>query len=93
MVKLFNLFAGTSTGSLIAASLVTPDPSDPTKNKFWAQDVIEVFTKEGVVVFTEASLSKTSHFWAVFITSLFGAGLGYLVGRAIFVNPKYEKKI
>ena len=57
MSDLFNLIAGTSTGSLIASSLVMPNENGT--NKFYARDVIDVFINEGPIVFTETVATKS----------------------------------
>jgi patatin-like phospholipase/acyl hydrolase len=45
MSELFDLVAGTSTGSLLATALVIPNNNSlsPQKNKFFADKVIEVY--------------------------------------------------
>jgi len=55
MAEIFDLVAGTSTGSLLATALVIPnnDTSSKQPNKFFADRVIEVYQSEGTVVFTK----------------------------------------
>ena len=38
--KVFDMVAGTSTGSLLATCVVIPDVKDPTKNRYYADDAI-----------------------------------------------------
>ena len=54
MSELYDMIAGTSTGSLLATSLVfpNPDPKNVTKNMYFADDAISIYTKEASVVFT-----------------------------------------
>jgi patatin-like phospholipase/acyl hydrolase len=49
---LFDLVAGTSTGSLLATAIVLPEKgSDPPRNKYYAQDAIEIYSVYGTTVF------------------------------------------
>ena len=53
MSEIFDLVAGTSTGSLLATALVIPndDATSIQKNKFFADKVIEVYSDMGPRVF------------------------------------------
>lgn len=47
MAELFDMVAGTSTGSLLATSIVLPnnDTNSPRINKFFAEDAIKIYTE------------------------------------------------
>lgn len=44
IVELFDGIAGTSTGGIIACLLTLPDPKNPGKPKYSAQDLLDIFT-------------------------------------------------
>lgn len=51
MYKLFDMVAGTSTGSLLAATIALPKSKEERVNKFWADDAINIYTEKGGEVF------------------------------------------
>ena len=55
MAELFDMVAGTSTGSLLATSIVLPNPDPETNqtqfNKFFASDAMDIYTRYGPQVF------------------------------------------
>lgn len=63
--ELFDLFVGTSTGSIIAAVLTTPNTvaektQDSPKWKYSAKDLLDVYIKEGTVTFESSMWKKMS---------------------------------
>jgi hypothetical protein len=42
---IFHMFAGTSTGSILAAGLAYPDHEDPSKPKFFSADLLDIYRK------------------------------------------------
>jgi patatin-like phospholipase/acyl hydrolase len=49
--KLFDMVAGTSTGSLLTTSIVIPAVDDPATNRYYADDAIKIYTTRGKDVF------------------------------------------
>lgn len=56
--EVFDLVAGTSTGSLIAAACLIPDPQDPTKPHYSAAKVAEIMVTKGPQVFHESCFRR-----------------------------------
>lgn len=54
----FDILTGTSTGAIIVLMLNVPDPNNPGKPKYKAQDIVELYKKLSRVVF-KANLGKT----------------------------------
>jgi patatin-like phospholipase/acyl hydrolase len=53
MAELFDMVAGTSTGSLLATALVFPNNvTNGTPNMYFAQDALDIYVNEAPVVFT-----------------------------------------
>lgn len=48
----FDFFAGTSTGGILTAILLCPDPSDPTKPRFYAKEALDIYLKYGPDIFS-----------------------------------------
>jgi len=61
MAEVFDLVAGTSTGSLLATAIVIPNDDAETNatqfNKYFAQKAIEVYTERAPQVFTKFEMS------------------------------------
>ena len=48
---IFHMFAGTSTGSILAAGLSYKHETELDKPKFWAQDLLDIYAKQGETIF------------------------------------------
>lgn len=80
MSELFDLMAGTSTGSLLTTALVMPDATG-TGNKFTSDDVLEIYYKDGGEVFLKYHLPAAWEiFWGVALAFALGA-LGLWIGH------------
>lgn len=67
----FDMFAGTSTGGLIASCLALPDDSAPSKPKYTLQQIEEIYTSRGSIIFPpQNGLGKLLHK----LTNLFSPG-------------------
>lgn len=53
IAELFDLVGGASTGGIIAAGLVVPDPQDPSKPKFTAEEVKLSYYRDSPKIFPE----------------------------------------
>lgn len=64
--EVFDLVAGTSTGSLIAAACLLPDPNNPSQPKYTAAKVADIMVTKGPQVFHETCLRKIVTGYGVF---------------------------
>jgi patatin-like phospholipase/acyl hydrolase len=51
MADCFHMFAGTSTGGLLALGLSAPDPADPSRPRLSGSDLVELYESEGPRIF------------------------------------------
>ena len=91
MSELFDLIAGTSTGSLLTTSLILPsfDPNG-RKNKYFADDAISIYQNKASIVFTKYYLSNWGRFWGTLIFTTVGGLLGLFIGWRIYYNKEHE---
>lgn len=97
MAELFDLVAGTSTGSLLATALVIPNDDPKTKdtqvNKFFAQKAIEVYTEMAPVVFTKFQMSTSFRVIGLSCFTVFGLLVGFYTGIRVYHNRQFEENI
>jgi hypothetical protein len=95
MFMLFDLVAGTSTGSLLATAIVLPNNNTAMypeqKNKFFAEDAIRIYKENGSTVFKKFTYSLTTLILGITAFTALGALIGYNIGVALFSNPRHEE--
>jgi len=88
MTDLFDMIAGTSTGSIMASALSMPD--DTGANKFYAQDVIDIYVDNGSTVFTEYTINTTYLVSGTIAFVVFGAFFGFFI--TLYATTHNEKE-
>jgi patatin-like phospholipase/acyl hydrolase len=56
----FDLIAGTSTGGILACAYACPDPKNPTRPKFTAQEAVDLYLNFGDGIFYKSFLHKAT---------------------------------
>ena len=83
---MFDMMAGTSTGSIIAAALAYPHPDDPTIPKYFMQEIMDIYTIENKKIFVPHGTSYSAYF----IITMFIIGtctfVGYYDGKRRYDN-------
>jgi hypothetical protein len=95
MWMLFDLVAGTSTGSLLATAIVLPNNNSAMypeqKNKFFAEDAIRIYKDNGSTVFKKFTYSLTTLIIGIAAFTAIGALIGYKIGVKIYNKPRHEE--
>jgi hypothetical protein len=88
---LFDMMAGTSTGSILASALACPDPDDMKRPKFFADDALAIYTTRGVDIFKKQGLRTTQYFLFIVLFAVLNSVLGYFIGRYLFESSKTKR--
>lgn len=93
MNTIFDMIAGTSTGSIIAGMISTPSDKDPSVPAYSAVDVVELYSTQGKKLF----LSTAFPTWAAAVISLIGmiifGILFFKIGMFYFDNIETYKDL
>jgi patatin-like phospholipase/acyl hydrolase len=71
--EMFDLIAGTSTGGILALALTMPDPANPDKPRYQADELVNLYVEKGHVIFNRP-------LWYRLVTVLGLFGSKYAVG-------------
>lgn len=85
MADMFNLFAGTSTGGIIATGLTLENPVDEGKSLYSGEDIVDFYIKEGKKIFTPRS------FWGYLTTSKYKTRPAYACFDKVFKNTRLSE--
>ena len=91
--ELFDMAAGTSTGSLLAACLVVPLQKGSKIPKNYAADALRVYMEEGPNLFKEKQISYLLIITATFIFAVIGFAVGNHIGKQLYQADDHEKTI
>jgi hypothetical protein len=90
--ELFDQISGTSTGSILAATLGVPN-DELSNNSYYASDVIDFFMTDGPLIFTSNTINLGMLWIITIITGLIACRLGYRIGIKFFANPRLRKEL
>jgi len=86
---IFDMTAGTSTGSIIAAALAYPEKDKKTP-KYFMDTILEIYTTKADQIFVSNSFNSTTKFlWVSIFVLVFGAS-GYYHGMKRWDNLEKE---
>ena len=88
--KVFDMVAGTSTGSLLATSIVIPAVDNKTVNRYYSDDAIKIYTTRGKDVFQTYEMDTWVNVLGIAIFAVVGGLIGILMGVRTFTNESHE---
>ena len=99
MKDLFNMTAGTSTGSILAAGLAYPVKGKNVtvgstvyhEPGFFAKDLLEIYASRGGEIFVKKGLEWAWALLYLFLFVLVFSIASYLLGRHLYDNPEVAK--
>ncbi|MGE4427348.1 MAG: patatin-like phospholipase family protein [Solirubrobacteraceae bacterium] len=71
----FDLIAGTSTGGILACALTVPDPRDPTRPRYAADELVSLYDEEGPEIFARSLWRRIRTVWGAIDERYDDAGL------------------
>ena len=97
MKDLFEMTAGTSTGSIVAAALSYPKKDTDGKRTevplYWAKEIIDIYSLKGDQIFKRKSIGNfAAIFWLIIFLATFALA-GYAIGHYTYTDPEIENAI
>ena len=81
IIDYFDLFVGTSAGSILAALYLTPDEQNPNRPKYTAQEVLNFYLQDGCDMFQVATPLAGKRNTEKYCTSILANKLQCLLGK------------
>ena len=91
--SLFNMTAGTSTGSILAAGLTIPKADNGSEPAMFADDLIDIYSTQGKMIFKKQELDIEVSVASWIIIFLISTALFFTLGIYKYDNPRVYKKI
>ena len=91
MADIFDFFAGTSTGSILATAMVTPKEIGSRMPKWWASEASSIYEENAAAIFNQSKLGAWMKVitWIAYI--VLSAALFFALGSCIY-HPKNKLK-
>src|SRR5512136_361904 len=61
----FDFIAGTSTGGILTCIYLCPDPQNPARPRFTAQEAVEFYLQRGKKIFSRTLWQKIRSLWGI----------------------------
>lgn len=90
MSVLFDMIAGSSTGSILTAALVCPAQEDKTKPAYFADTVVNFYKDKGPEIYRYTGMNKGLQIVVIIFSILIGGVLGFRLGKKIFSDPQID---
>lgn len=96
MLDMFDMMAGTSTGSIISAALAYPNPEDKDKKPeerrpwYFMQEILNIYTKTGDKIFVASSSSGFASLMILLFMVAGCAALGFAFNYKYFNHRKHS---
>jgi len=89
MKDLFDMTAGTSTGSILAAGLVYPNENYTAEKQpaFFADDLIKIYGTMGDQIFVKKQMTDGEAFFYCLLFVIFFTFCFYIIGHHCFDRP------
>lgn len=86
MSTLFDMVAGTSTGSILASALAVPSKMNKSEPGFYANDIVKLYQDNAPLIFKRVGINTGLLGTIIFFSLIIGGVMGYHSGVKIYSN-------